>query len=191
MSESPDPPADPTPTATPPPAPASVPEAPAPAEDWETQFKYLLADFENFRRRTARQQDQARERARGDLLRRLLPILEAFERAQDATAHLPPKDPIRHGLELLGREWTAFLEAEGVQTVGQPGVPFNPETHEAVAETAASPLHPVGIVVEVVQQGYRFAGGLLRPAKVVVARKAPPPSETAATAEPPSADPTS
>lgn len=175
--------------------PGSPPTAPAPkpaesVEDWETRFKYLLADFENFRRRIGREQNVSRERARADVLRRLLPILEAFERAEDATAHLPAKDPIRHGLELLGKEWNAFLEAEGVQTIGQAGVPFNPDVHEAVAETSASPLHPVGIVVEVVQKGYRFAGGLLRPAKVVVARKMAPASDPPPIVEPPPADPT-
>lgn len=189
MSESSEPPADVPPAgAAPSEGPTPVPHPPV--EDWESRFKYLLADFENFRRRTSRQLEQNRERAEADLLRRLLPIVEASERAADATAHLPAKDPIRHGLELLGKEWNAFLEAEGVQRIAQSGIPFNPDIHEAVAETVASPLHPAGIVVEVVQKGYRVANGLLRPAKVVVARRPAPVTETAPITAPPPTDPT-
>ncbi|MCI4336493.1 MAG: nucleotide exchange factor GrpE [Thermoplasmata archaeon] len=149
--------------------PAAV--APVPAEDWENRFKYLLADFENFRRRTARQQDQTRDTARADLLRGLLPIIEAFERARGAFAQLPPNDPVRRGLELLGKEWMAFLEVEGVQPLARSGMTFNADEHEAVAEAPVSPAHAAGTIVEVVQQGYSFGGGLLRPAKVVVARE--------------------
>lgn len=193
MTESPDPPADAAPpAAAPAPAPAAgaaAPPSPTP-EDWESRFKYLLADFENFRRRTARQQDQARERARAELLRRLLPIIEAVEHARTAIAPLPVRDPVRHGLELLSKEWTSFLDAEGVQPVAQPGVPFDPDDHEAVGEAPVTAAHPVGTVVEVVQQGYRFAGGLLRPAKVVVARASTGTAPPATLEEPPPADPT-
>lgn len=184
MTESPEPPPD-----APPPAAVPAPEAAPPSEDWESRFKYLLADFENFRRRMARQQDQARDRARADLLRRLLPIVEAVEHAQGAITHLPRSDPVRHGLELLRQEWGTFLEAEGVQPLAQPGMPFNPDDHEAIAETLVTPAHPMGTVVEVVQQGYRFAGGLLRPAKVVVARALPADPEPAIQVAPPPADP--
>ncbi len=65
------------------------------------------------------------------------------------------------------------------------GGPFRAAEHEAVAETAASAQHPEGSVVEVVQQGYAFTGGLLRPAKVVVARRPASASSAAKAASPP------
>jgi molecular chaperone GrpE len=107
-----------------------------------------------------------------------LPILEAFRAARDAVARLPADEPVRHGMDLLDREWTTFLKHEGVEPVAQVGAPFRPEEAEAVGEAPAPPGTPDHTVLEVVQQGYRFFGGLVRTAKVVVARRAPEPATT-------------
>jgi len=141
-----------------------------PSEDWATRYKYLLADFDNFRRRVERDREAISRQARAGLVRELLPIIEGFRVAHDALAHLPASDPTRKGFELLDREWTTFLKHEGVEPVATPGRPFGAEEAEAVGEVPADGEHPDGTVVEVVQQGYRFFGGLLRPAKVIVAR---------------------
>jgi molecular chaperone GrpE len=155
-----------------PPAEKVPPAEPAPvAEEWETRFKYLLADFENFRRRTSRDQERVRLRARGELLRTLLPFFEAIDRAREAVRRSPETDPVRRGVELLGSEAEAFLAAEKVEPLAQPGMPFRADDHEAVAEAPVSAAHAEGTVVEVVQQGYSYPGGILRPAKVVVARR--------------------
>jgi molecular chaperone GrpE len=183
--------ADPSPTprsdpASGEPEPGPSPAAPPaePAEDWGTRYRYLLADFENFRRRTERERESITRQARGALLRELLPILEAFQGARDAASGLPAKDPLRHGLELLDREWNTFLKREGVTPVAAVGEPFRPEEEEAVGEAPASERAGAGTVAEVVQQGYRFYGGVIRPAKVVVARSSPPPAPAPASAEP-------
>ena len=139
-------------------------------EDWASRFKYLLADFENYRRRTERERDATARQSRGALLRGLLPILEAFRAARESVAGLPPVDPVRRGLDLLDREWTTFLKAEGVEPVVEIGGPFRPDEAEAVGETLPAGDRPEGTVAEIVQQGYRFLGGLLRPAKVIVVR---------------------
>jgi molecular chaperone GrpE len=156
--------------ANPEPATASSPE-----EDWATRYKYLLADFENFRRRTERERESISRQARGAMLRELLPILEAFRAARGATDHLPPGDPVRHGLDLLDREWNTFLKHEGVAPVATVGEPFRSTEQEAVGEAPVREGVPSGAVAEVVQQGYRYFGGVLRPAKVVVARGDPDP----------------
>ncbi|MGA8664587.1 MAG: nucleotide exchange factor GrpE [Thermoplasmata archaeon] len=172
-----------------PPAPPPPGEAPPPpAEDWSTRYKYLLADFENYRRRTERERESISRAARGALIRELLPILEAFRSAQQAVQRLPADDPVRHGLELLDRAWMTFLKHEGVTPVAEVGQPFRSEEAEAVGEAPPRPGIPEGGVAEVVQQGYRFYGGVLRPAKVVVARAPPSPPETAA-AEPSAEEP--
>ncbi|HXQ78849.1 MAG: nucleotide exchange factor GrpE [Thermoplasmata archaeon] len=149
-----------------------VPEEPMvpPAEDWATRYKYLLADFDNFRRRVERDRESISRQARAALVRELLPIIEAFRTARDSLAHLPVSDPVRKGLDLLDREWTTFLKREGVEPVAIVGRPFRAEEAEAIGEAPATAAHPDGSVAEVVQQGYRFFGGLLRPAKVFVAR---------------------
>ena len=144
--------------------------AAAPAEDWGTRYKYLLADFDNFRRRVERDRESISRQARAALVRELLPIIEAFRTARESLAHLPLSDPVRKGLDLLDHEWTTFLKREGVEPVAIVGRPFRAEEAEAMGEAPVTAAHPDGSVAEVVQQGYRFFGGLLRPAKVIVAR---------------------
>jgi len=171
------------PNAVPPlePEPSSTGEASSPpadvTEDWATRYKYLFADFENFRRRTERGREAITRQARAGLIRELLPIFEAFRFARGAVVNLPPNDPIRHGLELLDREWNTFLKHEGVEPIASVGQAFRADEEEAVGETPPTSEIPEGAVAEIVQQGYRFFGGILRPAKVVVARA---PTESAA-----------
>jgi len=148
---------------------ASEPAASGP-DDWATRYKYLLADFDNFRRRVDRDRESISRQARAGLVRELLPIIEAFRVARDSLVHLPMSDPVRKGLDLLDREWTTFLKHEGVEPVAAVGKTFRPEEAEAVGESPPDERHPDGTVAEIVQQGYRFFGGLLRPAKVIVAR---------------------
>ena len=171
------------------PAPAAPPAA-EPTEDWATRFKYLLADFENFRRRSDRERESVTRQARAALLRELLPILEGFRTAHGTLDAMAPADPLRRGFELLEHEWATFLKREGVEPVAKVGAPFRADEAEAVAETAARDDLPDGSVAEIVQQGYRFFGGLLRPAKVVVARAAPAaPVPSAVEADPSGAKP--
>jgi molecular chaperone GrpE len=166
------------PTAEPSPAePRAPPEETPPVEDWASRFKYLLADFENYRRRAARESEQARQAGRQKVLRNLLPLLEMFDRARVAATHLPAKDPLRSGLELLAKEWDQFLRTENVEPVARVGEPFRTEEHEAVAEVDPTSKLKEGVIAEVIQQGYRNETGLLRPAKVAVAR--PPAKEPA------------
>lgn len=162
-----------------------APPAPEVAEDWSTRYKYLLADFENYRKRTDRERESTQLRVRAALLRELIPIYETFERAREiAASPSGTPDGLRTGLDLLGKEWRRFLKEEGVEPVAEVGEPFAPEEEEAVAEVAAGGELHEGSVAEIVQQGYRFEGGLLRPAKVVVARSTVPPIEGEAGSEP-------
>jgi molecular chaperone GrpE len=152
------------------PAPTPPTEEPAEVTDWELRYKYLLADFDNFRRRTERDRAVLRSDAEGTLLRRLIPIVEGFQNAESAAKSLPSSDSLRRGLELLGHELDAVLRLVGFAPVARVGEPFRHEEHEAVGETVGPKDVPDGAVADIVQQGYRFQGGLLRPAKVLVAR---------------------
>ncbi len=162
-------PADPSVDAPAPTAP--VPEAGS-SDDWATRYKYLYADFENYRRRAERERENLSRQVRGAMIREMLPILEAFRAGRDAAARLPADHPLRKGLDLLEREWATFLKHEGVEPVVDVGTTFRPEEAVAVGEAPASDRAPDGTVAEIVQQGYRFFGGLVRPAKVIVARGA-------------------
>ena len=168
-----------------PPTPSPGPREGPEASDWETRFRYLLADFDNFRRRTDRDRASVRAEAEATLLRRLIPLVEGFQQAESAGKSLPPADPLRRGLELLGHELELVLKSVAFEPVARVGEPFRPEEHEAVGETVGGQNLAEGDVAEIVQQGYRFQGGLLRPAKVLVARSSPevktaagPPNDT-------------
>lgn len=152
------------------PDPGTQRKGPVDSSDWESRFKYLLADFDNFRRRTDRDRIGIRAEAEANLLRRLIPLVEGFQNAEVSAGTLPPTDPLRRGLELLGREMDTVLRSVGFGPVARVGDPFRPEEHEAVGETVGAKGLSDGAVAEIVQQGYRFQGGLLRPAKVLVAR---------------------
>ncbi len=161
------------PSPSPPEGEAAAP-APPTSEEWANRYRYLLADFENFRRRVEREREAISRQARGAMLRELLPIVEAFRAAREAIGTRTGADPIRHGLELLDREWMTFLKHEGVVPVATVGEAFRPDEQEADGEAPPRDGVPDGSVAEVVQQGYRFFGGILRPAKVVVARARAP-----------------
>jgi molecular chaperone GrpE len=158
---------------------APTPEAPSPSE-WETRFKYLLADFENYRKRSAKEQEGLRASIRDRMILELVPLFEATLAALDSVATLPASDPVRRGIELLVKEWSKFWDAQGVTPVARRGMAFRSDVHEAVGEGEASRETPPGTILEVVQQGYRGRHGVLRPAKVVVARAPKTDSESAA-----------
>ena len=177
---------------SPPNPPPSQAEAPSeeplpPVDDWSVRYKYLLAEFDNFRKRVEREREFVRREARGRVLRELIPLYESFDRALEAAAHLGASNPLRRGLDLIQKEWKAFLLNHGIEPVARIGEAFHADEEEAVGERVADAHHPDGTVAEVVQQGYRSAEGLLRPAKVLVARspqESEPPSGGSVTSPP-------
>ncbi|MDE1821710.1 MAG: nucleotide exchange factor GrpE [Euryarchaeota archaeon] len=150
---------------------AETPAAPA-AEDWRSRYQYLLAEFDNYRRRVQKETEAAVAAARGKVLLKVVALHEGIE---GALASLPPEaKALREGLMLILRNMDAMMKEEGVEPVASEGARFEPEVHEAVGQSPATPKAPEGTVAVVVQQGYRGPTGLLRPAKVLVAAKASP-----------------
>ncbi|MCI4368980.1 MAG: nucleotide exchange factor GrpE, partial [Thermoplasmata archaeon] len=92
----------------------------APVEDWATRFKYLLAEFENFRRRSEREREVAHREATASFLRRLIPLYEAFLHARKTVDKLPEEDALRRGLDLVHKEWEAIFQREGFVPVARP-----------------------------------------------------------------------
>jgi molecular chaperone GrpE len=125
------------------------------------------ADFENYRKRVAREAATAELRGVSRLARELLPALDNLERALAAAGELDAQ--VLEGLRLVHRELSGALERAGIESFGTAGERFDPELHEAVAQQPADGVEP-GAISEVYQAGYRLAGGaILRPARVVVA----------------------
>jgi molecular chaperone GrpE len=126
------------------------------------------ADFENYRKRVARDAAAAELRGVSRLARELLPALDNLDRAL-AAAGEGSDQLLLDGLRLTQRELRVALERVGIESYGAPGEQFDPEVHEAVAQQPCEGVPP-GQVTEVFQVGYRLAGGgILRPARVMVA----------------------
>lgn len=144
------------------------------------QFLRLAADFENYRRRAARDLEDARRYGIERLLKDLLPMLDNLDRA---LAHAEgDKSPLVEGIRMVAKQAHEILAGHGVKAFTSLGQPFDPEQHEAVAQVPSAE-HPAGSVMEEMLRGYRIHDRLLRAAQVVVAA-APPASEQPAASPP-------
>jgi molecular chaperone GrpE len=124
------------------------------------------ADFENYRRRMARENAQAGERGVAKVARELLPALDHLELAlKAAEGH----EDVVKGFAMVSGELQAALGRVGIEAFAPQGEPFDPNEHEAMAQAPIEGAES-GTVVEVYQQGYRINGVVLRPARVVVAQ---------------------
>jgi molecular chaperone GrpE len=123
------------------------------------------ADFENYRKRAAKEAAAAGDRAKGGLVRELLPVVDNLERAlasaEESEQHLA------HGVRLVHSELVAVLQRNGIEAFDPTGEPFDPEVHEALSTQPADGADP-GMVVGVMEKGYKLNGTVLRPARVVV-----------------------
>lgn len=126
----------------------------------------LQAEFENARKRAAKEQQDFREYAQTDAIKALLPILDSFERA----LQLPSQaEEFRSGIELIYKQLQDALTKLGVRPIPAKGEPFDPHLHQAIemVETSEVPDHHV---IEELQRGYKFKDRLLRPSMVKVAK---------------------
>ena len=128
------------------------------------------ADFENYRKRMARETAAARDRGVKQVVEELLPALDNFERAL-AAAEAEEGDEDHHmtqGIRLVQQDLVAALGRVGIEPFSPKGEAFDPTQHEAMAQQPVEGAQ-AGTVVEVYQQGYRLGGNVIRPARVVVA----------------------
>ncbi len=125
------------------------------------------ADFENYRKRVAREAAAAQERGCATLAKELLPALDNLDRALEAAA---ADDPLLEGVRLVRAELNAALARAGIESFSPLDEVFDPSLHEAMATLPQPPEgKPSGTVVEVYQPGYRLGKNIIRPARVVVA----------------------
>jgi molecular chaperone GrpE len=155
---------------------ARLAEAVSKRDEYLNDLRRIAADFENYRKRAARDQENLIARAHERLVKELLPVLDDLERALEAaTRH--EEATLEEGVGLVERELRQALAREGLDEIETDGT-FDPHVHEALLS------HPVpgaadGTILEVVQKGYRLGDRVLRPARVVIASAPPPPPEPA------------
>jgi molecular chaperone GrpE len=123
------------------------------------------ADFENYRKRAAKEAAAAGERAKSGLVRELLPIVDNLERALKSAGE--GEQHLAEGVRLVHSELIAVLERNGVEQFDPAGERFDPTEHEALSMRDQDGAES-GLVLDVVEKGYRTNGTILRPARVVV-----------------------
>ncbi len=147
---------------------ADLPGSSGDLEAQRDRYLRLAADYDNFRRRTARDAVQERARGQGELIKGLLNSLDDLDRF----AHLDPAttDPktVIDGVSMVEKNIQKALAGAGIEIIDPVELPFDPNLHEAVTTRAAEAPDEDHMVAQVYQRGYMLNGQLLRPARVVV-----------------------
>jgi molecular chaperone GrpE len=141
----------------------------AEAEAYLDDLRRLQADFDNYRKRTLREQTARTASASQALVARLLPVLDNFELAVSAAEQSRDFDRMLKGVEMVLGALREVLEGEGLVKIEAEGKPFDPERHEAVIAVEQEDTEP-GTIVDIVRAGYELGGKVLRPAMVKVAK---------------------
>jgi molecular chaperone GrpE len=147
--------------------------AEAKADEHLNDLKRLAAEFDNYRKRTAREQLSMSARANERLVKELLPVLDDLERALES-AEKHEEGQLEDGVRLVHRSLEAALKKEGLAEIETNGR-FDPHVHEALLSQPSEAEE--GSVIQVLQKGYRLGDRVVRPARVVVAAALPEPSE--------------
>jgi molecular chaperone GrpE len=143
-------------------------------EESKDQLLRKAADFENFRKRLAREKEESIKYANAALLSDVVPIIDDFERAIQSAADSKDFDAFHTGVSMIEQRMVGMLERNwGLKRFSANGEPFDPEKHEAIA-VEETDQHDTEIVLEDYQKGYLLHDRVLRPAKVKVARPVAP-----------------
>jgi molecular chaperone GrpE len=148
---------------------AELVRARAQAESYLDDLRRLQAEFDNYRKRTMREQTARIASASQALVAKLLPVLDNFELAVSHAEQSRDFDRMLKGVEMVFGELREVLSSEGLVSIEAEGKPFDPERHEAVVAVEQDGTE-AGTVVDVIRRGYEFNGRVLRPAMVKVAR---------------------
>jgi molecular chaperone GrpE len=140
-------------------------------EHWE-QLVRTAADFDNYRKRAARERLDAVKFANESLLQKLVPVLDNLDMAAAAaaTAQVDAAQSLQAGVNMILSQLRSVLTEAGLEEIDATGKPFDPAFHEAVTQQETAEV-PEGYVVQQLRKGYKLRERLLRPATVVVARK--------------------
>jgi molecular chaperone GrpE len=128
-----------------------------------------VADLDNYRKRMAREKDEAIRFANTSFLERLIPILDNFDLGLQAAKASGGQSAVVDGMSMVSRQLQDFLTSCGIETIDATGQPFNPNIHEAIAQEENAEVDE-GRVIRQARKGYRLKDRLIRPANVVVSK---------------------
>lgn len=152
------------------------------------QLLRTAADFDNFRKRSRRDQEDAQRRGKESVVKEILPVFDNLERAVQHADQATDVAALSEGLRMVIKQWTSTLERMGVRRVESIGKPFDPLVHEAI-QHAESAEHPAGVVTAEVQPGYSVGDHLIRAALVVVSKGPGPAGDGSTQANPSASEP--
>lgn len=142
------------------------------AENWD-KYVRLNADFDNFKKRAARERQEAIRYANEGLLEKLIPVLDNFEMAMQAAngAQAGNADALKQGVNMIHSQLKNAIGEAGLEEIKAEGQKFDPNIHEAVSQQETKDV-PEGHVLQQLRKGYKLRDRLVRPATVIVAKKA-------------------
>ena len=135
--------------------------------DLNDKYLRLHADFENFRRRTNKEKSELIMYGNKELILKILPVYDDFERAMELMEKSENKEAIVDGIKLIFNNFTGILQQAGLKEIEAKGKDFDPEIHEAITKIQASP-EMKGKIVDALQKGYMLNDKIIRHSKVVV-----------------------
>jgi molecular chaperone GrpE len=140
-------------------------------EDAKDKYLRALADFDNYRKRVAREKEQYIQCANEELIKSILEVVDNLERALEASSENTNYEALAKGVELTLQRLKDILTGEGLCHIECLGLPFDPNYHEAVMAMEKEDAEPE-TVIEETQKGYTLKGKVIRPSKVVVSKEA-------------------
>lgn len=132
------------------------------------EYMFLMAEFDNFRKRTLREKSDIIRNAGENVLKGLLPILDDFERGLKASEDTDDACAVREGMELIYNKLKKYLEQNGVKEFDPEDLDFNPDRHEAISVVPVPEETQKGKILDTIEKGYTINDKVLRHAKVVV-----------------------
>lgn len=136
--------------------------------DEKNKYLRLYAEFENFRRRSAKERLELISSASADLMKEMLPVLDDFQRAIDSNKNIDDIEAVKHGFELLHQKMTKIMASKGLKPIEAKGTAFDAEMHEAIAQVPVDAAEEKGIIIDEVEKGYTLNEKIIRHPKVVV-----------------------
>lgn len=137
-------------------------------EKEKKEYLFLMAEFDNFRKRTLKEKSAIIRNANEQSMKGLLPIVDDFERGLDATKDVDDPNAIREGMEIIYNKLVKYLEQNGVKAMESNGADFDPDMHEAIAMVPVEDQNLKGKVIDTPTKGYTINDKVLRHAKVAV-----------------------
>ena len=137
-------------------------------DDLNNKYLRMAADFDNYRKRQMQERESLLKYGAADTMTKLLAVLDTFERAQESLKDVEDVQSVKEGYEVVFKQLMDTLKKAGLETINALGAEFDPNLHEAIAQTPTNE-HPDNTVISQMQKGYKLADRVLRPALVNVA----------------------